>query len=137
MISPYFNLTGKTEQELTNVQTVLAFYDKVLDGGDFSEAQNFFGASYTQHNPLAEDGPEGLRKFLEIIRPLFPNVKHHIKRVFADNDHVVLHLHVVRQANDPGLAVTDIFRLAGGRIVEHWDVIQDVPHESLNANSMF
>ena len=40
-------------------------------------------------------------------------------------------------AGDPGLAVVDIFRVADGMIVEHWDVIQDVPAQPVNPNSMF
>jgi predicted SnoaL-like aldol condensation-catalyzing enzyme len=37
----------------------------------------------------------------------------------------------------PGLAAIDIFRCENGEIVEHWDVIQEVPAQPINANSMF
>ena len=39
--------------------------------------------------------------------------------------------------DDPGLVSLDMFRLEDGRIVEHWDVIQEVPAESANANGMW
>jgi predicted SnoaL-like aldol condensation-catalyzing enzyme len=43
----------------------------------------------------------------------------------------------VRFPGDPGLAVVDIFRLEGEEIVEHWDVLQEVPANPVNPNGMF
>jgi predicted SnoaL-like aldol condensation-catalyzing enzyme len=39
--------------------------------------------------------------------------------------------------SERGQAVADLFRLENGKLVEHWDVIQEVPAESKNDNSMF
>jgi predicted SnoaL-like aldol condensation-catalyzing enzyme len=50
---------------------------------------------------------------------------------------VIVHHHVIRHAGDPGLAVVDIFRVEGGKIVEHWDVLQDVPEAPVNPLPMF
>jgi hypothetical protein len=54
-----------------------------------------------------------------------------------DGDHVIVHVHVVRFPGDPGLAVIDIFRVEDDAIVEHWDVLQEVPAKPVNPNPMF
>lgn len=57
--------------------------------------------------------------------------------MLADGDLVALHVHSVQVPGTRGRAIVDIFRLEDGKVVEHWDVIQDVPAESVNDNTMF
>ncbi len=45
-------------------------------------------------------------------------------------------MHVIRFAGDPGLVVVDFFRVEDGLIVEHWDVLKEVPANPVNPNSM-
>jgi predicted SnoaL-like aldol condensation-catalyzing enzyme len=66
-----------------------------------------------------------------------PDARTDIKRAFVDGDHVVCHVHVMRFPGDPGLAVVDIFRVAGRFIVEHWDVLMEVPAKPVNPNPLF
>jgi predicted SnoaL-like aldol condensation-catalyzing enzyme len=60
-----------------------------------------------------------------------------IRRVIADGDLVMTHSRLTFVPDGPDLALADIWRLDGGRIVEHWDVIQPVPAEAANNNGMF
>jgi predicted SnoaL-like aldol condensation-catalyzing enzyme len=120
-----------------NKKSVVEFYDKAINQKDFAAASKYLGNRYTQHNPVAADGPEGLKAFIQFLRDKFPNAKSEIKRVFADGDYVILHVHAVREPGTRGRAIVDIFRLEGGRIVEHWDVAQDVPEKAANGNGMF
>jgi predicted SnoaL-like aldol condensation-catalyzing enzyme len=130
-------IAGNTAQEEANKKVVLDFYDKALNQKDFEAAAKHFGPRYIQHNPLAADGIEGFKKFIEFRREKFPNTKSEIKRALADGEMVILHVHSIREPGERGVAIVDIFRLDNGKIVEHWDVIQPIPEKAANDNTMF
>jgi predicted SnoaL-like aldol condensation-catalyzing enzyme len=121
----------------TNKKVVLDFYEKGLNQNDFDAASKHFGPRYIQHNPGAPDGIEGFKGFLAFRKEKFPKAHSDIKRVFADGDFVILHVHAVREPGERGSAIVDIFRLENGKIVEHWDVVQPVPEKPANGNTMF
>jgi predicted SnoaL-like aldol condensation-catalyzing enzyme len=120
-----------------NKKNVVEFYEKAINQKDFDAASKYLGSRYIQHNPVAADGPEGLKAFIGFLKSKFPNAKSEIKRVFAEGDYVILHVHAVREPGTRGRAIIDIFRLERGKIVEHWDVAQDVPEKAANSNGMF
>lgn len=93
-------------------------------------------ADYIQHNPNIPDGREAAIAALE---PKFssPTARFTIKRILVDRDHAVIHLHGQPDPASRGGAVADIYRLSGGRIVEHWDVLQAVPEHAINPHPMF
>ena len=123
----------------TNKDITVAFYKKALFEGRVEDAFRLYaGVPYRQHNPLIGDGMEGVKKFVAWVMANHPDARCEIKRVFADGDHVILHSHWHGLSDNPrGEAVVDIFRLEGGKVFEHWDVIQPIPEASANANTMF
>jgi predicted SnoaL-like aldol condensation-catalyzing enzyme len=121
----------------TNKKVVLGFYEAAINQKDFDAAAKFIGPRYTQHNPHAADGPQGLKAFLAFLRAKFPDAHSDVKRVFADGDYVILHVHSVLTPGTRGRAIVDIYKLENGKIVEHWDVIQDIPEQAANSNTMF
>jgi len=120
-----------------NKKKVAEFYEQAINKKDFDAAAKYLGPRYIQHNPTAPDGAEGLKGFIGFLKSKFPNSKSEIKRVFAEGDYVILHVHAVREPGTRGRAIIDIFRLENGKIVEHWDVAQDVPEKAANSNGMF
>jgi predicted SnoaL-like aldol condensation-catalyzing enzyme len=120
-----------------NKKTTIAFYDAAINRKDYAAAAAFLGPQYKQHNPTAQDGPEGLKAFIDFLKARFPTQKGEIKQVIAEGDKVVLHVHSTRGDGTPGRAIVDIFRLQNGKVVEHWDVIQDIPAKASNDNGMF
>ena len=127
----------RTDQERANLDHVIAMYHDVLMALDSSRVDDYISPNYIQHSSLAEPGVQALKDWLDARKADSPDAVQTIHRSFADGDHVIVHVHVARWKGDPGLAVVDIFRCEGGKIAEHWDVIQDMPTEAVNPNSMF
>jgi predicted SnoaL-like aldol condensation-catalyzing enzyme len=93
---------------------------------------------YRQHSPGIDNGLEALLELISGFDRDFPGYAIAIKRMIAEGDLVFAHCHYTYGARDPaGKAIAEVFRFEGERIVEHWDVIQDVPAVSRNGNGMF
>jgi len=121
-----------------NKQTVLAFYEAGLNRKDFPAAAALIGERYVQHNPRIADGVDGFEAFLATVRQDFPALRAEVKRIVAEDDLVIAHVHGVRVPGQPGTAIVDIFRFDPvGKIVEHWDVMQPIPEAAANENGMF
>jgi predicted SnoaL-like aldol condensation-catalyzing enzyme len=130
-------MAADAKQMEMNKKIVTELYNAALNEKDFDKASKYLGSKYTQHNPIAADGPEGLKGFIAFLKDKFPNNKSEIKRIFADGDYVIVHVHAVREPGTRGNAIIDIFRLENGKVVEHWDVIQPIPEKAANNNGMF
>jgi len=102
-----------------NKANTVAFHNKAVFEGDVENAFRLYaGGSYVQHNPLIEDGMEGLRKFVAWLRADHPQAHGEIRRVFADGDYVILHSHWHGLSdNPPGEAVghLPVGKRQGGR----------------------
>ncbi|GAA3844731.1 hypothetical protein GCM10022403_090810 [Streptomyces coacervatus] len=120
-----------------NKKLVTAAFDQLLVKKDLSAIDRYWGAEYHQHNPNIADGVDGVKSGLGAYFKQFPQLTVTPKRVIAEGDLVAVHSHYVNAPGERGQAIVDLFRVRGGKIVEHWDVIQDVPATSANGNGMF
>ena len=94
-------------------------------------------AAQEQNKKTVVEFYEKAKTFLQFLKEKFPASRSEIKRVFAEGDYVILHVHAVREPETRGNAIVDIFKLENGKIVEHWDVVQPIPEKAANANGMF
>jgi len=120
-----------------NKELVLTFYHKIIGEKDYEGARQYMGAEYRQHAPYATDGHSGIAEWVRKFKEGFPQHHYEVKKVIAEGDLVVLHLHGKSGPNPHGESVVDIFRIKDGKVVEHWDVIQPIPEHADNANTMF
>lgn len=121
-----------------NKRIVREWHDLALNQRKPEEAvTKYLGPHYRQHNPGATDGPEPFIGLVKRFAQTYPDFRMESKRIIAEGNYVVLHSHLILKPGDRGTAVVDIFRLENGKIVEHWDVVQDVPETSANNNTMF
>src|SRR5271155_2029066 len=75
----------------SNKDIAVAFYKMAVFEGRIEDAFRLYaGTPYRQHNPLIEDGMEGLKKFFASILSNRSDARGEIKRVFSDGDHIIL-----------------------------------------------
>lgn len=120
-------------REEENRQIVL----KIFSETDFQKNLDKLPDDYIQHNPMIADGKAGAVAFFKDLIGQYPTQRAHVARCVAEGDMVWVHAHLVRYPGDLGIALVDIFRLKDGIVVEHWDVMQPVPENSANNNTMF
>jgi predicted SnoaL-like aldol condensation-catalyzing enzyme len=124
----------KTEE---NKALVRSLVERVLIGGDAGALpEQISTETYHQHNPHIADGLDGLGAALTALAE-------------QDNMFVYDRLHMV--VGEGNFVVTasegswggkptafyDMFRVEDGKVVEHWDVISEIPAEFAHENGKF
>jgi predicted SnoaL-like aldol condensation-catalyzing enzyme len=131
-------MTSSAQSPSDPKSVVLGFFTTAfIERDPLTAADRYLGTTYTQHNPGIPDGPEVFRQFIPQWLSTVPELSFDIRRVITEGDLVVLHYHMKNSPDDLGTAIVDIFRVEDGRVVEHWDVLQPVPAEAANSNTMF
>lgn len=121
----------------TNKKNAIAFYKMAYEGNPAEAVELYVGKEYIQHNPLVGDGKQSFIDYFERMTKEYPNKSIEFVRAVAEGDLVALHTHQIWPGNDEYVTM-DFFRFdENGKIVEHWDAMQQIPGESANGNTMY
>ncbi|MCB1099953.1 MAG: nuclear transport factor 2 family protein [Verrucomicrobiae bacterium] len=135
MIDGPTDITDLDRTEL-NREFVRLFVDDILINRRFGKLEQYVDpVEYTEHNPHMADGLPALRK--ELAGSATDRSYQTIHRVLAEGNFVLSVCEGSRDGNHASFY--DLFRLASGRIVEHWDTTEEVPPRELwkNENGKF
>tara|TARA_R110002049_G_scaffold173512_2_gene340456 strand:+ start:3613 stop:3990 length:378 start_codon:yes stop_codon:yes gene_type:complete len=120
-----------------NKKNAIAFYKMAYEGNPTKAVELYVGETYIQHNPMVADGPQAFIDYFDRMQKEFPVKSIDFVRSVAEGDLVALHTHQVWPDNDEYITM-DFFRCdENGKIVEHWDSIQQIPKTSNNNNTMY
>ncbi|MDG2090443.1 MAG: nuclear transport factor 2 family protein [Gammaproteobacteria bacterium] len=127
-------MNTQTDKNKENAQ---AFYDLMFNQCQPRKAIELYaGDVYIQHNPHVADGKDAFIDYFDRMAVEYPGKTVEFKRVIAEDKLVVLHCYQV-WPGDLEYAGIDIFRFDDGKVVEHWDALQEIPKESKHSNTMF
>ncbi|PHC41305.1 pyruvate kinase [Bacillus toyonensis] len=131
------SVSKEAKENEKNKKMVVDFYNEVFNKHDIDIIPKYVSEDYKQHNPFVADGRKAFMDFFKEDFVKNPNSSAEIKRVVAEGDTVALHVHSRTNPQDKGVVIVDIFSIKNGKIVEHWDVIQEIPNDAANDNTMF
>ncbi|MEP1445997.1 MAG: nuclear transport factor 2 family protein [Paraglaciecola sp.] len=120
-----------------NKQNAIAFYKTAYLGDPVKAVELYTGDEYIQHNPVVADGKQAFIDYFSEMHRDYPNKSIEFVRTIAEGNLVALHTHQTWPDGDEYVTM-DFFRFdQQGKIVEHWDSIQEIPAVSKNGNAMY
>lgn len=120
-----------------NKKNAIAFYKAAYEGNPEKAIEDYVGDEYIQHNPDVADGTQGFIDYFVRMQLEYPEKTIEFVRSVAEGNLVALHTHQTWPGNDEYVTM-DFFRFnEQGKIVEHWDSIQQIPKEQANDNTMY
>jgi predicted SnoaL-like aldol condensation-catalyzing enzyme/truncated hemoglobin YjbI len=130
--------TGVTDKSLTqkNKEFAASFLQTVLINGQFDKLSEFYHPEIIQHNPFLDNTVAGLLKGVDELQKKGVSIE--IKKIFKvlGEGNFVLVCSEGRFAGKH-TAFCDLFRIENGIIIEHWDVLQEIPEKMAHENGFF
>ena len=122
-----------------NKALIEGFVRDVLQGAAPHRVTDYISTSdYTQHNPLVANGLDGLGAALKAFAEAGQAMSYARTPIVVAEGNFVFTASEGKLGDTP-TAFFDLFRIADGKIVEHWDTISPIPprEQWQNANGKF
>ncbi len=119
-----------------NKAFVLAAFDTLFNRRDYAAAERFWSPDYVQHSAHIAPGRDGL---FDLVKAAPPALRYESGLILADDRYVIVHGRFSGHGRPAAWIAADILKIAGGFMVEHWDVLQDeaTQAQSLSGRPMF
>jgi predicted SnoaL-like aldol condensation-catalyzing enzyme len=105
-----------------NKALVLEAFDALFNRRDYAAAERYWSDRYIQHSAHIEPGRDGL---FNLIRAAPDTLRYENQLVLAEGDYVIAHGRFSGHGPKVAWIAADIVRFEDGKLVEHWDVLQD------------
>jgi predicted SnoaL-like aldol condensation-catalyzing enzyme len=105
-----------------NKALVLRGFDTLFNRRDYDAALDFWSEQYVQHSAHIAPGRDGL---FDLIRSLPADLRYEHGIIVAEGDYVIVHGRFSGGGRPVAWIAADILRIEGGKLAEHWDVLQD------------
>jgi len=116
-----------------NKALVLDAMTSLFQRRDASAVERLYAPGYIQHNPNIPQGREALQT---LVAGLSPDVYYEPGLMIAEGDFVAIHGRIRGWADAPQVVI-DLFRIDGGKLAEHWDVLQNEAPVAQSGIAMF
>src|SRR3984885_6999471 len=101
---------------------VLKAFDTLFNKRDYAKAAEFWSETYIQHSAHIAPGRDGL---FNLVRSVPDTLRYENDVIMAEGDYVMLHGRFSGNGRPRAWIAADVVRMEGGRLAEHWDVLQD------------
>lgn len=122
---------------MSNKDIATLFLEYAASGRVNEAYEQFVHKGFRHHNAYFKGDRESLLSAMEESTAQFPKKKLEILRTLEDGEFVAVHGKVKLTQEGPWIALIHIFRFSENKIIEEWEVAQESPAESPNANGMF
>jgi predicted SnoaL-like aldol condensation-catalyzing enzyme len=116
-----------------NRAIALEAFDTLFNKRDYAAAAEFWSERYTQHSAHIAPGRQGL---FDLIRALPGTLRYENHIAAAEGDYVLLHGRFSGHGRPAAWIAADIVRFEDGKLLEHWDVIEDEVHKKDSASGL-
>jgi predicted SnoaL-like aldol condensation-catalyzing enzyme len=117
---------------ISNKNLVLDLYKKVVRDRNGDLIDTYISDDYIQHSPSMKDGKAGLREAIEYLKSLPKPTEEKSPIILAVEDGGYVMLLLDLSFMGKRLSVADLFKVIDGKIVEHWDAVQDITGSATN-----
>jgi len=127
-----------SDESERNKALIRRLFDEVLNAGNYGLLDQLIGASYVEHNPVANQaaGAAGVRDRILQLRAAFPDLRFSLQELIGEDaivaaryrwqgTHEGLFLGIAPTRRRLSVRGMDFYRLEDGRVIEHWDVVDE------------